>query len=195
MNKTILFLIILALFGCKNFTKKNKPELFDFYDLKEKKLINKEFKKPISELKFPTLRIWKFLGGGAVFGQVLEFKESSSSLVFYSYLLDDFKEKNEFIHLNFSKKILEKVFIKEIKSIISDPNFINSEDSRNYCKPIIGCSDTHIIEYKNGDTLLKFFIDDNIQECDNKKAIISKKLFKIMTQITQKFEKNINFTN
>tara|TARA_R110001606_G_C15157764_1_gene626623 strand:+ start:69 stop:644 length:576 start_codon:yes stop_codon:yes gene_type:complete len=191
MKKIIPFLFILILIGCKNVSEKNKTELFKNSGLKNESQIIREFSKPISELNSKTLRIWKFLGGGAIFGQVLEFKESNSTLIFHSYLLENFADKNEFFHLNFSKNIKEKEFIEEIKSIINNSNFMTSEDSRNYCEPFFSCSDTHIIEYTNGENILKFIIEDDIEECEDKRAILSKRLFKLMTQINQKIESNI----
>jgi len=45
--------------------------------------------------KTKTLRIWRLPVSGAVFQQMLEFKESNSELTFHSYLLEEYEKEKE----------------------------------------------------------------------------------------------------
>ncbi|WP_130287498.1 hypothetical protein [Aquimarina brevivitae] len=204
MNRLISVLLILMIFGCNSISEKKKSEINERSELKEKvKEENEEWnfkkhldneieyplkklnRKPISELKSETLRIWRFPGGGAVFEQMLEFNKSNSELTFHSYLIEDFEyeKENQLSKLNFSKKISEKRIISELKSIISDSEFIETEDSEKYCEPFLGCADVYLVEFTNGNKTNKFIINHNFEKCDNKKADNSKKIFKIMNEI------------
>jgi hypothetical protein len=204
MNRLIALLLILMIFGCNSVSEKKKSEITEKSELNErdngendewnfKEYLEKEIEYPlkklnresISELKSETLRIWRFPGGGAVFEQMLEFKKTNSELTFHSYLIEEFeKEKeNQLSELNFSKRINEKGIISELKSIISDSEFIETEDSEKYCEPFWGCADVYLVEFTNGKKTNKFIINHNIEKCDNEKAENSKKIFKIMNKI------------
>ena len=202
MNRIIPLLLILVLFGCNSISENKKSEITEKSRLNEKntgeneewnfkEYLTKEIKyplkklnrKPISELKSETLRIWRFPGGGAAFEQMLEFKKSNSKLTFHSYLLEEYEKEKELSKLNFSKVIKEKGFISVLESVISDSNFIKTEDSEKYCEPFWGCADVYFVEFTNGKKTNKFIINHNVEKCDNKKAENSKKIFKIMNEI------------
>jgi len=202
MKKLIALLLISGLFGCNSISEKKKIEITEKSELSEKeKGENEEWnfktyldnaieyplkklnRKPISELKSETLRIWKFPGGGAVFEQMLEFKKANSELTFHSYLIEEYEKENKLSKLNFTKRINERGIISELKSIISDSEFIKTEDSEKYCEPFLGCADVYLVEFTNGNKTNKFIINHNIEKCDNKKAKNSKKIFKIMNEI------------
>jgi len=208
MNKLITILIISLIFGCKNIPENKKTELIEKFELSKKIIESKEeldFKKyldkeiqyplkklnlkPITDLNSKILRIWRFPGGGAAFEQMLEFKNSDSELTFHSYLLEEFKNEVELSELNFSKKINEQGIIKELKSIISDSNFIETEDSEKYCEPFWGCADLYYVEFTNGESVGKFIINHNIEKCNNKKAENSKEIYKIMNIIIKKYSR------
>ena len=202
MNRLIALLLILLIFGCNSISEKKKSEITEKSELNEKEkgdndewnfkeYLDKEIEYPlkklnrksISELKSETLRIWRFPGGGAVFEQMLEFNKTNSELTFHSYLIEEFEKENQLSKLNFSKKINEKGIISELKSIISDSEFIEAQDSEKYCEPFWGCADVYLVEFTNGNKTTKFIINHNIEKCDNKKAENSKKIFKIMNEI------------
>jgi len=202
MKKLIALLLISVLLGCNSISENKKIEITEKSELSEKeKGENEEWnfktyldnaieyplkklnRKPISELKSETLRIWKFPGGGAVFEQMLEFKKANSELTFHSYLIEEYEKENKLSKLNFTKRINERGIISELKSIISDSEFIKTEDSEKYCEPFLGCADVYLVEFTNGNKTNKFIINHNIEKCDNKKAKNSKKIFKIMNEI------------
>ena len=204
MKRLIALLLISVLFGCNSISENKKIEITVKSELTEKeKGENEEWnfktylekaieyplkklnRKPISELKSETLRIWRFPGGGAVFEQMLEFKKANSELTFHSYLIEDFEneKENQLSELNFSKRINEKGIISELKSIISDSDFIETEDSEKYCEPFWGCADVYLVEFTNGNETNKFIINHNVEKCDNKKAENSKKIFEIINDI------------
>jgi len=202
MKKLIALLLISVLLGCNSISENKKIEITEKSELSEKeKGENEEWnfkthldkaieyplkklnRKPISESKSETLRIWRFPGGGAVFEQMLEFKKANSELTFHSYLIEEYEKENKLSKLNFTKRINERGIISELKSIISDSEFIKTEDSEKYCEPFLGCADVYLVEFTNGNKTNKFIINHNIEKCDNKKAKNSKKIFKIMNEI------------
>ena len=202
MNRLIIFLLISVVFGCESTLNSKRVELIENSELKEKAIeeikewdfkeyIDAEIQyplkklnlKPITQLKSETLRIWKFPGGGSAFEQMLEFHELTSELTFHTYLTEEFEDEKEFSEFSFSKSIKDKEIISELKSIISEPNFIKTEDSGSYCKPFLGCGDSYFVEFTNGKEIGRFSIDFKIEECDNIKAKNSKKILQIMTEI------------
>ncbi|MBJ2172745.1 hypothetical protein JBL43_00755 [Aureibaculum sp. A20] len=208
MNKLIAILLIFLIFGCKNISNNNKAELTEKPELTEKSpeqtekwdfkhYLTKEIQYPlekmnrksISELDTGTLRVWRFPGGGAAFEQMLEFKESNSELTFHSYVDEKYETEIELAELNFSETIVDKGIKEKLKAIISDPNFINTEDSEKYCEPSWSCSDVYFIQYTNGKEIGQFVVNHNIEGCDNNNVENSKNIFKIMNKVVKKYSR------
>jgi len=198
MKKLLAFLLALGIIGCQSSLKKNEKETSKMAEIVSEKNIESqepnfenhlEFPikklnlKSIEKSKYENLRIWKFPGGGAIFEQMLEYKKESSELTLHSYLIEKYKDKENFSHLNYSKKIENKFFTNELVSIIKNPEFILSKNVEEYCGMFLGCADFYLVEFTNGKKTIKFTINENIANCDNPKAENLKRIYNLMNKI------------
>jgi hypothetical protein len=185
---------ITILYGCNEISDKKNIELIEKNNQSN---LNKELKKgttsplvrlnlkPIDKLNSKTLRIWKYPGGGSAVRQILEFNDSI--LTYYSYVINGYENRPRLSKFNFIKHINEKEIKEELELIISDSGFMKTKNSNKYCEEIWDCSDSYLIEFTNGKETMKFSMNEDIENCDNKQVENSKKIYKIVNQIINKY--------